>query len=650
MRFDDSGFFWEPFKYQSQKRAGRTEAAPRIPPPIPATGWKPPTDFPDLSRAKFIGLDTETCDPDLREKGPGVRRGAYICGVSVATEDFSAYYPIKHSVETQNNLDPEKVFRWLKVELARKQQPKVGANILYDLDFLAEAGVEVKGECYDIQYADPLIDEYCMSYSLDAIAERRIGAHKETSLLYQWCADAYGGPPSDEQRENIWRSPPSLVGPYAEADARLPVQIIRKQMELMRESGVVPIFKMECGLIPLLLKMRRRGVLIDLKRTQEIDDELSALIDTKQKEVGIDVFAGAQIAALCDKEGIKYPRTAPSKNHPNGQPSFVKDWLKKHEHPILRGVSDLRAFYKLRDTFVRGHLLGSHVNGRVHCLLHPLRTDENGTVSGRYSSSDPNLQQIPARDKYWGPRLRSAFIPEDGRAWMKNDLSQIEFRLAAHYGVGKNAEEVRAQYNKDPKTDFYSIAVEMTGLERQDAKSLSLGTLYGMRYKKFGRMTGKSNSEARDTFEQFNEKLPFMHETFDSVQSEAEAMGFVRTIGGRICHLNQGFEYRALNRKMQGSCADWIKKSMLDGYRAGIFDELDLQLTVHDELDSGVLPTRAGVEAMRELDRIMANAYPLSVPVLAGCDVGRSWGELEDLSLEPLTPALVARAMIATTP
>jgi DNA polymerase-1 len=168
----------------------------------------------------------------------------------------------------------------------------------------------------------------------------------------------------------------------------------------------------------------------------------------------------------------------------------------------------------------------------------------------------------------------------------------------------------------------------MTALDRQDAKSLSLGTLYGMRYKKFGRMTGKSNSEARETFGQFNERLPFMHETFEAAQTEAETMGFVRTIGGRVCHLTESIAYRALNRKLQGSCADWIKKSMLDAYRAGIFSEIELYLTVHDELDSGVPPTAAGAEASHELVRIMCGAYPLSVPVLAGVDIGKSWGEL----------------------
>jgi DNA polymerase I-like protein with 3'-5' exonuclease and polymerase domains len=213
---------------------------------------------------------------------------------------------------------------------------------------------------------------------------------------------------------------------------------------------------------------------------------------------------------------------------------------------------------------------------------------------------------------------------------MKNDLSQIEFRLGAHYGVGPGAEDVREKYRRDPRTDFYSMAQEFTGLNRQDTKSVSLGTLYGMREKKFAAMTGRSLEEAYEVFGQFNERLPFMRATYDAVGKEALENGFVRTIGGRICNLDANFTHKALNRKLQGSCADWIKLSMLRAYRAGIFDTLKLYLTVHDELDSGVPRTPEGIEAARELHHLMTHAYQLQVPVLAGIDLGRNWGELHE--------------------
>ncbi len=631
MHFDDSGLFWVPEIYKKAERVKATDPGPRVLPPVPATGWEPREDFPDLSAATVIAFDTETFDPDLREKGPGVRRGAHVVGVSVAVEGFARYYPIAHSMG--GNLDRTKVLAWLREQLGRAAQPKIGANLLYDLDFLSAEGVEVKGDLYDVQYADPLLYEYHASYSLEAIAQRLLNEHKETSLLYQWCADAYGGEPDGKQRGNIWRAPVELVGPYAEADALLPLRIFREQWKQLRSKGLLDVLRMECRLIPLLLKLRQRGVTLDLQRVQEVDDELSGHIDLLAKDVGINVYAAEEIAALCKKESIDFPLTEKTQ-----KPSFTKEWLKDHAHPALRKVSELRKMYKLRDTFVRSALLGNQINGRVHCEFNPLRSDDYGTVSGRFSSSHPNLQQIPARDKYWGPRLRSCFIPDERElVWMKNDLSQIEFRLGVHFGVGEGVEEVRRRYREDKRTDFYNVVVELTGLPRQESKSLSLGTLYGMGLPKFARMIGRSLEDARAIFMQYNERLPFMRETYHAFGREAKEVGFVRTIGGRICNLDQGFDHKALNRKLQGSCADWMKRSMLRAYQAGLFDELNLYLTVHDELDTGVPRTAAGLEAARELHQTMTHAYALNIPVLAGTDLGPNWGTLTEFDMEELS-------------
>lgn len=623
MRFDEPGIFWEPFQYVKKKAASQSEKQPRVMPPIPETGWKPRAHFPDLSRATAISLDTETCDPDLKEKGPGVRRGAYMVGVSLATDDgFKAYYPFAHSMG--ENLDRDAVLSYLKRELTRPKQPKVGANLMYDLDFLWEAGVEVCGPFYDVLYADPLIYEYENSYSLDAVAQRRLNLRKETSLLYQWCADAYGGKPDESQRRNIWRSPPSLVGPYAEQDALLPLQIIKKQVPMLREMGSAGIFEMECKLIPLLLQLRRRGVPIDLARCREIDDELSAKIAVMQDTLGINVYAPDEIKRLCDSENIAYPRTE------LGNPSFTKKWLTESKHPKLVMISELRKLYKMRDTFIRGSLLGSHIDGRIHCEFHPLRSDDYGTVSGRFSSSNPNLQQIPKRDEYWGPLIRSCFVPDYGYAWGSKDLSQIEFRLGVHFGKG-DVEPIRKLYREDPKTDFYKVCQNYSGLPRQESKSIALGTLYGMRYKKFALMTGKAVEDAKREFEQFNEHVPFMIDTYNHYAREADEFGFVSTIGGRICHIDEGYSHKALNRKLQGSCADWMKKAMLMGYEAGIFNVLPLYLTVHDETDAGIPPTKEGAEATREFHGMMCSAYQLNIPVLAGLDLGKSWGGLEEV-------------------
>lgn len=641
--FDDPGLFWVPEQYKREK-VEKTAKAPRILPGIPETGWVPRAVFPDLSTARAISIDTETYDPDLRTKGPGARRDGHIVGVSVAADDFCAYYPLRHTIG--ENLDPAPVFAWLRDQLGRKKQPKIGANLLYDLEYLEAEGVHVEGPFYDIQFADPLIYEYEASYSLEAIAERRLGLHKETSLLYQWCADAYGGKPDGLQRENIWRAPVSLVGPYAEADARLPLQIIRKQWPLLRSMQQLDIFELESRLIPLLLHMRQQGVRISEARCDKVDRILCKKIEQLQKQIGLNVYAAAELAAMCEQEGIEYLRTEA------GNPSFTKGWLKEQTHPKLRNVNELRTLYKMRDTFVRGALLGMQIYSRIHAQFNPLRSDEYGTVSGRFSSSNPNLQQIPARDKVWGPILRSCFIPDDDLAWFKLDLSQIEFRLGVHYGVGEGIEEVREAYRADPKTSFYKLAASMTGLPYGEAKSLSLGTLYGMGEDKFGRMIGKSKDETHAIFTQYNAKLPFMRATYDHVGEQCRQRGemsesgdgWVRTIGGRLCHLQHGYEHKALNRQLQGSCADWMKRSMLLAWEAGIFDVLRIYLTVHDELDSGVPRSRAGAQAARELHDIFVNCYPLTIPVLASASLGRSWGKLSDAAPEEFERLLLSRA------
>lgn len=626
MKFDEPGLFYVPEIYR-RERASPAEKAPRVMPEIPKTGWVAKAEFPDLSAAKAIAIDTETYDPDLDEKGPGPRRDGYIVGVSIAVDGWSRYYPVAHSMG--GNLDKQQVFAWLKDQL-KGPQLKVGANIMYDLDYLTYEGVKVGGRFFDVQYADPLIYEYEYSYSLEAIAHRRLyGQGKETSLLYKWCAEAYGGKENDSQRANIWRSPVELVGPYAEGDASLPLAIMHAQIPLLRERDQIEIARMEFALIPLLLRMRQHGIAIDLARCQQIDDELSAGIDLLQGELKVNVNSGAEIASLCDREGIPYPRTEA------GNPSFVKEWLKSHPHPLMQKITELRTLYKMRDTFIRGHLLGSHVNGRIHCELHPLRSDEYGTVSGRFSAANPNLQQIPARHKKWGPLIRSAFIPDNDDVWMKNDLSQIEFRLGLHFGKGP-VEHIREMYRKDHKISFYKIAAEMTGLEYNPAKSLSLGSLYGMGLDKFAETTGRTIEEAKPIFFEFHRRLPFMKATYNHYAKYAEETatanedGWVRTIGGRLCHLQKSYEHKALNRLLQGSCADWIKRSMLDAEESGVNAVLTPLLTVHDELDSSVPRTREAAEAARELHRILVNAYPLCIPVLAGVDLGPSWGVLEE--------------------
>lgn len=660
-RYDTAGLFWEdqPPVRQSAKRAV-AEERPRYMPPIPNTGWTTPTEFPRLDAAKVIALDTETKDPHLLDKGPGVRTGGHIVGLSVGTDDGQRwYFPVRHSLG--GNMDPGMVFRWAKEELGRETQIKVGANLLYDLDYLAHEGVVVRGPLFDVQVAEPLLDENAVSYSLDSLSRKYLGETKVDELLYDWCYEAYGGRPGRPQAANIWRAPVQLVGPYAEGDVDLPLRIFEKQRVELEKQGLWELFQLESAIIPMLLAMRRRGVAVDTVAAQNAYDALTMEIEELYHSIGgINIHAAAEIAQMCDRAGIVYPYTK------TGKPSFTKTWLERHADPRIQAIQNIRTLTKARDTFVKGYILEDHVNGRIHAQFHQLRGDENGTVSGRFSSSNPNLQNIPSRHPRLGPLIRGMFIPEPGEKWLKIDWSQIEYRLLCHYGIGESAEKARKMYREDPSTDFHVFTSELTGVERKSAKGINFGLVYGMGEPSLAGHLGKQLNEVKPIFDAYHENMPFVKETYNVVQSAAQRRGWIRTIGKRLrrfdrwepsdwnaksddfealpleearakwgARIRRAFCHKALNSLLQGSAADIMKEAMRQIWEAGVCDVLGAPLlTVHDELDWSVPQTKEGMDAAKEVHHIMETCVPLQVPLRAESELGANWGQLDKLSFE----------------
>ena len=226
----------------------------------------------------MLSFDTETKDPELLTSGPGWgRKNGNIVGVSIGAKDRAGniggwYFPMRHEDTPEENMDPDVVLRWLKHTLG-DARPKFGANLIYDIGWLKEEGVRVGGHCHDIQHAEALLSETAR-VGLDTVAEKYLGEHKVSSELYQWCADYYGGKPNDRQRANIYRAPPSLVGPYATADATLPLRIIEKQWPLLSDCDLGDLFMLETRLIPLLVEMRFAGVQIDIPFAEQLYDEM----------------------------------------------------------------------------------------------------------------------------------------------------------------------------------------------------------------------------------------------------------------------------------------------------------------------------------------------------------------------------------------
>ncbi len=632
-RVDSIGLWWADFPVE--KSATRAPINRVV--EVPHTGWKPPTDFPNLSSARVLGLDTETKDLELLERGPGAVRGAaHAVGFSIATEDRSWYFPLRHeyAAQTSYNMDREKCLRWLDEQLARPV-PIVGANLKYDLEVLRAEGVRMPaGELFDVQFAEPLIDEESRSgYNLDALGRKYLGEGKDTPLLYQWCADSFGGKADWKQRANIWRSPPSLVGPYAEADALMPVKILAEQRKILAAEDLTDLFRMECGLIPLLLDMRFRGVRIDLDKAERTAKWLRAEAAKFQAQIpGIDVWSGDQIARLFDKNGIEYTRTEA------GNPSFTKPWLELCPHPLAKAVLGVRQYEKAANPFVESYILGGHYKGRIHCQFNSMRGDEYGAVTGRFSSSDPNLQNIPVRDPVLGPMLRSIFIPEEGCRWRKGDHSQVEYRMLVHYGVGKGSDEMREQYRTDPKTDYHELTqarvLQYTGvtLDRRPAKNLNFGMVYGMGEDKLVRSLGVEMDVGQRLYEAYHEATPSVRKTFQSAERLAKRRGYIKTILGRRRRFRTNdASHKALNACLQGGAADILKKGMLDCYRAGVFDETGIpHLTVHDELDWSAEPGDKATAAFAEAKHLMETCIPqIKVPLIFDMSEGTNWGDCQ---------------------
>lgn len=645
-------------------------------PSIPFTGWEPPTSFPCLRSAGAICIDCETFDPELLTHGPGWGRGVgHIVGIAVGTDDGRRwYFPMRHTVG-DGNLPPEAVLEWARDEFSQPHQPKVFANAQYDLGWLLHEGVEVAGEIIDVQIAEPLLDEHARSYSLDTLAQKYLGEGKVDSELYAWCQRAYGGKEGRPQARNIWRAPPCLVGSYAEGDVDLPLRIWQKQEPLLEAEGLMPLFKIESVIPRILVKMRMKGVRVDIagaERAKEwLEDSSKTALNRARTLCGmdIDIWAAQSIAKALDRVKIEYPKTA------KGAPSFESAWLERHPSEITTLIRDARKYDKTASTFIQGYILDKQINGRIHGQFHQLRGDDGGTVVGRFSSSLPNWQNLPARDEEIGPLVRGLFLPEEGNLWEVADFSQIQFRLMVHYGFGTSADEARAKYTDDPTTDFHDMVQklihESTGvsLERKSVKNVNFAVAFTGGARTVAEQMGISLDAAKKLVEQYNEGMPFLKTTSAKIAQVAGARGYIMDIVGRRHRFNQweprdwdtrskvklsydrdaveaeikalggragtvrAFTHLGLNRLAQSGEGAQMKKALVDSYKQGLFDVVGYPLNiVHDDVSLNNPQTKEGDEALAAIRHNMRNALQWRVPILVSVERGTNWGNCEKVA------------------
>lgn len=662
-------------------------------PPTPETGWRPPRDYPNISQVIAVGMDFEVKEDEF-ERGPGWSRGkASISGGSLDLlypdgSVYTEYRPIRHEVDSHLNCDVVQTIRYWK-DVLQSNVPKFGANILYDIGNATDEGIWTQGELYDCCFAEALLSEDD-DVNLEAVSSKYLNRHKQTNLLYEWCAKAYGGEPTAKQRSNIYRASPKLVGPYGEQDAHLPRLNIIQQKKELEKQGLWDLFRMECDLIPLLVTMRKIGCRIDLKAAEKMHVRLGAEILRLERKIfdltgkHLNVNARSELAPAYDAVGIKYPHTA------DGNPSFVASWFMDQMDPLSELILATRKLYKLKDTFIDSYIFKSHVNGRIHGQFHNLRNEgsrgeRGGTTTGRFSSSTPDLQNIPSRTKL-GREIMKMFIPEDGHhCWENIDGSQIEYRTFLHFAVGPKADEFRQIYLNDPFTDFHNLAQktleDATGIHiprkaleaaegnwptgRMTIKEFQFGNIFGQGLKRLCHDAHCSLEMGKKAQDGYFAAMPFVKPSQKAFTYEAKTKGYITTVLNRRTRFELWEEtsewdeesksfsrsvampyhaairaygsvqragtHRALPCRVQGSAADLLKFGFWRCLKDGVYDVIGYpKLTVHDSSGFSVISdTQEQKDAYQYMHWVMENALKLRVPVVYEVGRGPNWGSCD---------------------
>ena len=624
----------------------------------PPEVWCPPADLPDITDAKKIAIDVETRDPDIKTLGPGWATGnGDVVGYAIAVDGWSCYLPVGHL--GGGNLDKRQVSKWLK-KVFECPADKIMHNAQYDAGWIRREGFTLNGKLIDTMLIASLLDENRFSYSLNSIAFEYMNKTKSEKGLIE-AAKAFGVDPKAE----MWKLPANFVGSYAETDAKLALELYNYFTVEISKQELWQIVDLEHKLLPCLIDMTWNGVRVDTDQVERTRDKLvkreKEILRNIKKLTGlnVDIWAAQSISKAFDAAGISFPKTE------KGAPSFTKQFLTEHTHELPQMILKARALNKTHGTFINSIAKHCGKDGRIHGHISQIRSDDGGTVSGRISMSNPNLQQIPARDPELGPMIRDLFLPEEGEQWAGIDFSQQEPRILVHYaqvyGRSKGielqgAQEFVDQYNEDPNTDFHSMVAEMAGIPRKQAKTINLGLMYGMGVGKMSDQLGISKEEAKKLVSQYHQRVPFVKSLMNGVTNrlnDKASSGSVRSILGRkcrfdlwepdtfemnkalpykeavseygdTCRLKRAYTYKALNRLIQASAADMTKKAMVDIYETG---KVPL-IQIHDEI---ALSVQDSEEALR-YSRLMEQAVPLEVPNKCDIEIGSSWGSGVDLT------------------
>lgn len=576
--------------------------------------WKMLGKFTEIStEKKRVTVDIETYDPFLKDTGASwVRNAGSILGIAIKLGDnHSEYYPLNH---IDNNFDKQQVKNYIQ-DLFKHcydhQVDVVGHYLYYDLGWLDD------GNYMSLEHCPPLFDTLVMSQLHDSSIPNYSLGHMAKLL--------HCGEKIDIDVNQLRMMPMSVASRYACNDADITDRLALRLLghgDLLHDA-----IERENGVIPILCMMHRDGIRVDMQKLEDLDKRFTYMLTGYMKQImavdpKVQIWSGASIEILFRKLGIGYPRTQ------KGNPSFDQEFLEATGkiNPVVNSLYKARKLHKLKNTFLFG-IRRLQVDGILHPDYFNGRSDYGGTVTGRLSSANPNIQQVPARTEE-GMMVRECFIPLDGPAWCRCDYSQQEPRIMLHYASLLKLDGIdywKGLYSSNPDQDFYDVLTQLSKRDsRHEMKTMTLGVMYGMGPKKMAFKLGIPEEAATQMLFQFFGTVPWMKSMREFIMNKVRRDRTLRTLGDRKLMFPPNSDNKAFNHLIQGSAADQTKQAMIDVWKE--LRKIPL-CQVHDELGYGLTKDdlEGGVDVY--IEEIMRDAIPLEFPVKVDTTLGRNWRE-----------------------
>ncbi|NNH78118.1 DNA polymerase I [Acinetobacter sp. ANC 5380] len=580
--------------------------------------------FTRLSTEKRFAFDTETTSLDYRV--------AEMVGFSLAFDANDAYYiPLAHDYEdAPEQLNRETILAQIKPILEDDSVQKIGHHLKYDAHILQNHGIELQGWYFDTMLASYVLNSVATRHGMDDVARLYL-SHLTTTF------EQVAGKGVKQKTFNQIEI--ETAAHYAAEDAHVTYrlyEVLSKKLQAIPELNNI-LHNIEMPVARVLTIMEENGIELDLKFLDQLSVEFSNTIQNLENQItelagqSFNVSSPKQVGeVLFDKLGLKG-----GKKTATGQYSTSESILEKIDHPITALILEYRGLSKLKSTYTDGlQKQANNDSGRVHTSYHQALT-----TTGRLSSTDPNLQNIPVREEI-GRQIRKAFIAPEGRVLLAADYSQIELRLMAHLSQDEalvDAFKHGQDVHRRTAAEVLGIALEdVTNDQRRQAKAVNFGLLYGM--SEFGliRQLGFTRQESQDYIKQYFHRYPGIYEYMQRTRQVALEQGFVETILGRRLYtpdidarnmmVRKGAERAAINAPLQGSAADIIKMAMIEVDKMLPKDQAKMLLQVHDEL---VFEVDADIadELAPKLAEVMQSVVKLSVPLIVEVGKGMNWDE-----------------------